>query len=411
MNSNNISFKKVVFIGLGYIGLPSAAVIASRGINVVGVDNNPYVVETINSGKVHIKEPSLENLVKKQVFDKNLTASSKPDVADAFVVAVPTPFDKKMKPDLSMVMSATESAIPHLNEGNLFIIESTCPVGTTEEVAELIFSKRPELKGKISVSYCPERVLPGNIIYEIVNNDRIVGGLDNHSTSVAKSFYETFVKGHIHETNSRTAELCKLTENSYRDLQIAFANEMSILSDDLDVNVWELINLANKHPRVNILNPGCGVGGHCIAVDPWFLISSYPKSTNLIRDARILNDNKSNWCVIKASKVINSLAQESKKKITVACMGLSFKPDIDDLRESPALKISKELSKLEDAEILFVEPNIENAENIVLTDSIEAYDNADIVLWLVAHSDFNKITKKEDKIEIDFCGITNLKET
>ena len=411
MQSNKINFKKVVFIGLGYIGLPSATVISSRGITVVGVDNNPYVIETINSGKVHIKEPLLKDLVKKQVFDGNLTASSKPEFADAFVIAVPTPFDKKMKPDISMVLSATELAIPYLRENNLFIIESTCPVGTTEKVAKLIFSKRPELEGKICISYCPERVLPGNIIHEIVYNDRIVGGLDNHSTSVAKLFYETFVKGCIHETNARTAELCKLTENSYRDVQIAFANEMSILSDDLDVNVWELINLANKHPRVNILNPGCGVGGHCIAVDPWFLISSYPQSTNLIKDARILNDNKSNWCVMKASKVIKSMAKESTKKITVACMGLSFKPDIDDLRESPALKISKELSKLEEAEILYVEPNIENAANITLTNSIEAYDNADIVLWLVAHSDFNKIVKKEHKMEIDFCGITNLRQS
>ena len=402
----NKDFKRIIFIGLGYIGLPSAAVISSKGMNVLGVDTNIDVVNTINSGNIHIKEPFLEDLVKEQVAGGRLKASSSPNSADVFILAVPTPFDKNMMPNISMVVSATKAAIPFLREGNLFIIESTCPVGTTKKVSDIIFSERPELKGKIYISYCPERVLPGNIISEIVNNDRIVGGIDKDSATLAKDFYKTFVNGSIYKTNSETAELCKLTENSYRDVQIAFANQLSILADSIEINVWELIELANKHPRINILNPGCGVGGHCIAVDPWFLISSYPESTKLIKDARVINENKSSWCIEKAEKKIKLMHKEKKQRIKIACMGLAFKPDIDDLRESPALKIATSISKLDEAEVLFVEPNIKKVDGIELIDYEDAYNSADLVLWLVAHTAFNQIKNINTKQEIDFCGIS-----
>lgn len=295
--------KKVVFVGLGYIGLPTAAVAAHHGYQVVGVDVNPSVVETVNQGKVHIVEPDLDRVVREAVQSGSLRAVSRPEEADAFFIVVPTPFKQNHRADITYVEAATRSVIPCLRPGNLFVIESTSPVMTTERMAELIFSQRPELKGQIYIAYCPERVLPGNTLYELVHNDRVIGGIDEASTDKAIEFYSAFVQGKLHRTNARTAEMCKLTENSSRDAQIAFANELSMICDKAGINVWELIDLANKHPRVNILQPGCGVGGHCIAVDPWFIVADYPEQAQLIKRARETNDYKADWC---ANKVLDA---------------------------------------------------------------------------------------------------------
>lgn len=281
--SLNIKMKKVVFLGLGYIGLPTAAVAAHHGYEVVGVDVNPSVVEIVNQGKVHIVEPDLDRVVKEAVTDGHLRAVTQPETADAFFIVVPTPFKQNHRADMTYVESATRSVVPFLKPGDLFVIESTSPVFTTERMAELIYRLRPELKGEIFIAYCPERVLPGNTLYELVHNDRVIGGINPESTDKAVEFYSAFVQGKLHRTNARTAEMCKLTENSSRDSQIAFANELSIICDRAGINVWELIELANKHPRVNILQPGCGVGGHCIAVDPWFIVSDYPEQAQLIK--------------------------------------------------------------------------------------------------------------------------------
>jgi UDP-N-acetyl-D-mannosaminuronic acid dehydrogenase len=289
---------KAVFMGLGYIGLPTAAVAASKGITIIGVDVNPDVVDTVNQGKIHIVEPDLENLVKDVVERGCLKATLQPESADAFFIVVPTPFKQNHRADISYVESATRMVIPYLQEGNLFVIESTSPVLTTEKIAELIFKKRPELRNKIYIAYCPERVLPGNVLYELEHNDRVIGGLNSESADKAAEFYKCFVRGALHKTNARTAEMCKLTENSSRDVQIAFANELSMICEKAGINVWELINLANKHPRVNILQPGCGVGGHCIAVDPWFIVSDFPEQAHIIKRARETNDYKADWCAI-----------------------------------------------------------------------------------------------------------------
>ena len=318
--------KKVVFIGLGYIGLPTAAVAASSGFEVVGVDVNQAVVDTINAGKVHIIEPDLAEVVQEVVAKGALRAVTKPESADAFFVVVPTPFKQNHRADITYVESATRSVIPFLKEGDLFVIESTSPVFTTEKMSELIFKERPELKHKIYVAYCPERVLPGNTLYELVHNDRVIGGIDDESTRKAMEFYGTFVTGKLHGTNARTAEMCKLTENSSRDSQIAFANELSMICDKAGVNVWELISLANKHPRVNILDPGCGVGGHCIAVDPWFIVSDYPEQAQLIKRARETNDYKADWCANRILKACDDFVKEFDREPVVACMGLAFKP-------------------------------------------------------------------------------------
>ena len=293
---------KVVMMGLGYIGLPTAALIASKGIEVLGVDVQQEVVDTINNGKIHIVEPALDGLVRHDVERGLLKASLTPTVADVFLVAVPTPFKDEHQPDLKYVESATRMILPHLVEGNLFIIESTSPVGTTEKIADLIFTERPELKGKISIAYCPERVLPGNVIYELKNNDRAIGGLDEASTLKAAEFYRLFVSGELHQTNARTAEMTKLVENASRDGQIAFANELSMICDEVDIDVWELINLANKHPRVNILQPGTGVGGHCIAVDPWFIVSEFGEKAKMIRTAREINNYKTEWVIERSEE-------------------------------------------------------------------------------------------------------------
>lgn len=398
---------KACFIGLGYIGLPTAIIAAESGIKVVGVDVNTKVVEKVNKAELHIVEPGLDLLLKKVVGSGGLTAKSAPETADAFFIVVPTPFKGDHEPDVSYVESATRSVIPVLKPGDLFVIESTSPVGTTEAMAEVIFAERPELKGRIHIAYCPERVLPGNIIYELVNNDRVIGGLDEASTERAKSFYGRFVKGELFATNSRTAEMCKLTENSSRDVQIAFANELSLICDKAGINVWELIRLANRHPRVNILRPGAGVGGHCIAVDPYFIVSAYPEQAKIISQARETNNYKSEWC---AEKVINAILRfelDHGRKPAVALMGLAFKPDIDDLRESPAMHIAEAVADAATgADLLIVEPNIKSHPRFELSDAAEAFEAADIVVMLAAHTPFKGLDAgRGDKLILDFCGV------
>lgn len=393
-------------MGLGYIGLPTAITAAMHGVDVLGVDINPDVVAKTNAGELHIVEPGLAEKLLEVTRAGKLVAKTAPEGADAFFIVVPTPFKGDHQPDISYVRSATEAVIPHLKPGDLFVIESTSPVGTTELMAELIFSRRPELKGKIHIAYCPERVLPGNVLYELVHNDRVIGGLDAKSTEKAKAFYGMFVKGELHSTNARTAEMCKLTENSSRDVQIAFANELSLICDKAGINVWELIRLANKHPRVNILQPGCGVGGHCIAVDPYFITAAYPEESRIIATAREINNYKADWC---AEKVINAILRfelKNGRKPVVAMMGVAFKPDIDDLRESPARTIiGKVLADSNNARILIVEPNIREHPEFSLTPYQEAYDEADIVVFLTAHTPFRSLPWREDKTILDFCGI------
>ena len=403
--SLNIKMKKVVFLGLGYIGLPTAAVAAHHGYEVVGVDVNPSVVETVNQGKVHIVEPDLDRVVKEAVTHGHLRAVTQPETADAFFIVVPTPFKQNHRADMTYVESATRSVVPFLKPGDLFVIESTSPVFTTERMAELIYRLRPELKGEIFIAYCPERVLPGNTLYELVHNDRVIGGINPESTDKAIEFYSAFVQGKLHRTNARTAEMCKLTENSSRDSQIAFANELSIICDRAGINVWELIELANKHPRVNILQPGCGVGGHCIAVDPWFIVSDYPEQAQLIKRARETNDYKADWCANKVLDTCRAFVEKNGREPVVACMGLAFKPDIDDLRESPAKYIVSRIITESRADVLIVEPNIASHPSFNLTDGNEGYAKADIIVWLVRHTPFLSIAKDADKIELDFCGI------
>ena len=397
---------KAVFMGLGYIGLPTAAVAASKGIEVVGVDTNPVIVNTINQGKIHIAEPELEKVVKDVVEKKQLRASLQPEEADVFLIVVPTPFKQDHRADITYVRSATKTVIPFLKEGSLFIIESTSPVMTTEKMTELIFKERPELQGKIYIAYCPERVLPGNVIYELENNDRVIGGINQESSDKAAQFYATFVKGALHKTSARTAEMCKLTENSSRDVQIAFANELSMICKKAGINVWELIELANKHPRVNILQPGCGVGGHCIAVDPWFIVSDYPEQANIIKRARETNDYKADWCADEVLRACREFEEKHEREPVVACMGLAFKPDIDDLRESPAKYITSRIVSEARADVLIVEPNIQSHKSFSLIHYHEAYQQADIIVWLVCHKEFLEMPKsKGAKIELDFCGI------
>lgn len=398
---------KACFMGLGYIGLPTAIISSQHGINVCGVDINPKVVEKTNRGELHIVEPGLQALLKKAVDSKSLVASTTPFESDVYLIVVPTPFKAKHEPDISYVESATKTVIPLLKEGDLFIIESTSPVGTTEKMAELIFAERPELKGRIHIAYCPERVLPGNVIFELVNNDRVIGGIDDASADAAAEFYGKFVTGQLHKTNCRTAEMCKLVENSSRDVQIAFANELSMICEKAGINVWELISLANKHPRVNILQPGCGVGGHCIAVDPYFISSAFPNEAKIIAQARSINNYKSEWCVEKAKNAILSFELENGKKPQVALMGLAFKPNIDDLRESPAMKIAKHLvAEMPDVKFNIVEPNISSHPDFDIVDFQTAFEQSDIVVYLTAHKQFFMLPQEaNDKLILDFCGV------
>lgn len=398
---------KACFMGLGYIGLPTAIIAAKEGgVDIVGVDINPSVVEQTNAGHLHIIEPGMEEMLQDVVNEGKLHASTTPEVSDAYFMVVPTPFKGNHEPDVSYVEAATHAVIPLLKEGDLYVIESTSPVGTTETMAEIIFTERPELKGKIYIAYCPERVLPGNVIYELVHNDRVIGGLDEASTKKAQKFYSRFVKGTLHPTNARTAEMCKLTENSSRDVQIAFANELSLICDKAGINVWDLINLANKHPRVNILQPGCGVGGHCIAVDPYFITADFPAESKLIADAREINNYKAFWCAEKVKNAMLEFELKHHRKPVVAMMGLAFKPDIDDLRESPAKQIvSKVMQGCNNADILVVEPNIKSHNVFKLTDYKEAFEKADIAVFLTAHKPFKSLSYDENKVILDFCGI------
>ena len=397
---------EVVMIGLGYIGLPTAALIAQGGVSVHGVDINPSVVETINAGKIHIVEPSLDLAVAEAVKNGHLKASTQAVEANNYLIVVPTPFKGKNEPDISFVEAATRGILPLLKEGDLYIIESTSPVGTTEKMMRLIYEERPELEGKLHIAYCPERVLPGNVMHELVYNDRVIGGVDEASTEKAIAFYSKHVKGELHKTNARTAEMCKLVENSSRDVQIAFANELSLICDKADINVWDLINLANKHPRVNILQPGCGVGGHCIAVDPYFIVSDYPMETKIIGTAREVNNYKSFWCAEKVQNAKLEFQLKEGRKPSIAIMGLAFKPNIDDLRESPAKYIAqKVLQNANNEEYYIVEPNIESHTVFKLTDYKEAVEKADIIVFLVAHDEFKTLNLAQDKIVLDFCGI------
>ena len=377
---------KACFMGLGYIGLPTAIIAAKHGIQITGVDINPHVVKMTNAGHLHIIEPGMEEMLQEVVKAGMLKASVTPEVSDAYFMVVPTPFKGNHEPDVSYVEAATRAVLPLLKEGDLYVIESTSPVGTTEAMARIIFGERPELESKIFIAYCPERVLPGNVIYELVHNDRVIGGLNPESTEKAIAFYSQFVQGTLHKTNCRTAEMCKLTENSSRDVQIAFANELSLICDKAGINVWELINLANKHPRVNILQPGCGVGGHCIARD--------------------INNYKSFWCAEKVKNAMLKFELKNHRKPVIAMMGLAFKPNIDDLRESPAKYITtKVMQSCNNADILVVEPNVKEHNVFKLTNYCEAYDKADIVVFLTAHNEFKELSWRKDKMILDFCGI------
>jgi UDP-N-acetyl-D-mannosaminuronic acid dehydrogenase len=402
MNNQN-----VVMIGLGYIGLPTAALIANNNIYVHGVDINPKVVETINAGKIHIVEPSLDQAVATAVANGFLKAATTPVEATTYLIVVPTPFKAKNEPDISFVEAATKAVIPLLKENDLYIIESTSPIGTTEKMMRYIYTERPELKDKLHIAYCPERVLPGNVMHELVHNDRVIGGVNETATQKAIDFYKQFVKGELHPTNARTAEMCKLTENSSRDVQIAFANELSLICDKAEINVWELISLANKHPRVNILQPGCGVGGHCIAVDPYFIVADYPLESQIIGKAREINNYKSFWCAEKVKTAKLEFQLKHGRKASVAIMGLAFKPNIDDLRESPAKYIAQRiLQDSHDDECYIVEPYIQEHKVFKLTSTSKAIELADIIVYLVAHKEFKNLEISKEKVVLDFCGVT-----
>jgi UDP-N-acetyl-D-mannosaminuronic acid dehydrogenase len=414
-----MEFKTVSVIGLGYIGLPTAAVIASRGINVIGVEINQASVDIINKGEIHIVEPDLDIVVKSVVSTGYLRATTQVEKADVFMIAVPTPFkhteNDEHKPDLSYIESAAKAIAPVLEKGNLVILESTSPVGTTEKLAGWLKQARPDLSfpqdvgdnADINVAHCPERVLPGYVLQELVSNDRVIGGISAVCSEKAAGLYKTFVRGECIITNARTAEMAKLTENSFRDVNIAFANELSTICDKLNINVWELTKLANRHPRVNILNSGPGVGGHCIAVDPWFIVDSCPEQALLIKQARLTNDAKPHYVI----KQIREAADQFKRPV-IACLGLAFKADIDDLRESPALQIVTALSEDNIGDIIAVEPNIKSLPKhlegkVELASLQEALSRANVVVVLVDHKEFKSADKTAfaKKVVIDTRGI------
>ncbi|AVV36232.1 MULTISPECIES: UDP-N-acetyl-D-mannosamine dehydrogenase [Pantoea] len=401
-----MSFETISVIGLGYIGLPTAAVFASKGKKVVGVDINARAVETINRGAIHIVEPDLDQVVHAAVTRGDLRATTQPEAADAFLIAVPTPFKDDHQPDLRFVKAAAESIAPVLKKGDLVILESTSPVGSTEQMADWLAAARPDLRfpqhgetPDIFVAYCPERVLPGQVMVELINNDRVIGGMTPACSARASELYRLFLKGECVETNARTAEMCKLTENSFRDVNIAFANELSLICADQGINVWELIALANRHPRVNILQPGPGVGGHCIAVDPWFIVAQNPELARLIRTAREVNDAKPQWVLDQVKTALaDCLTQTGKRAsdITIACFGLAFKPNIDDLRESPAVGVAQKIAEWHSGTTWVVEPHIEQladslADKAELVSCEQALAQADILVMLVDHRAFRAI--------------------
>ena len=397
--------KKVCVMGLGYIGLPTVALLANRGYSVHGVDIVQSTVDTINKGEVHIIEPGLDTFVKTAVNNGKLKADLKPCEADIFIIAVPTPFDKEFIPNINYIISATRAIVPFIKENNIVILESTSPIGTTDKVEEILKESGMDTS-KIFIAYCPERVLPGQIMKELIENDRIVGGTTQEATTKTIEFYNTFVSGEVLSTDARTAEMAKLTENSFRDTNIAFANELSILCDKFNIDVWELIKLTNRHPRVNILQPGAGVGGHCIAVDPWFIVHAGGNDAKIIRTAREVNTYKTEWVIEKIKNEALNFEIKNGREAKIACMGLAFKPDIDDLRESPALFITKQLIA-EGFNILAVEPNINNFKDFEIINFKEALNKADIITFLVAHKEFKTL---DIKTNLDFCGVLNNKE-
>ena len=398
MNQN----KKICVIGLGYIGLPTAALLANRGYSVHGVDVVASTVDTINQGKIHIVEPDLDTFVRAAVNSGNLKASLTPDFADVFIIAVPTPFHEGYVPNVDYVVSATKAIAPYVKEGDIVILESTSPVGTTDLVGDTLKEEGIDTS-KLFIAHCPERVLPGHIMRELVENDRIVGGLTEEATEKTVEFYKTFVSGAVLSTDARTAEMAKLTENSFRDTNIAFANELSILCDKFGIDVWELIKLTNRHPRVNVLQPGAGVGGHCIAVDPWFIVHAGGDDAKIIRTAREVNTYKTEWSIEKIKNAALKFENENGRKAKVACMGLAFKPDIDDLRESPAVYITKSLIS-QGLDVLAVEPNISSHKNFEIINFETAINDADIIVYLVAHREFKGI-RIFGKEVLDFCGV------
>jgi UDP-N-acetyl-D-mannosaminuronic acid dehydrogenase len=400
--------KTVCVIGLGYIGLPTAALLANKGFSVIGVDIKEEVVSIINEGKIHIIETDLEAFVKSAILKGQLKVSSKIHTSDVYIICVPTPFHKNSdipEPNLDYVLSAAKEIAPFIKSGDLIILESTSPIGTTKKIQQTLIDRGVNLQD-VHIAYCPERVLPGKIMTEIVENDRIIGGLSLISTKKVADFYRIFVSGDIFETDAKTAEMCKLAENSFRDLNIAFANELSMICDKQEINVWDLIRLANRHPRVNILQPGTGVGGHCIAVDPWFLISQDIENTKLIKTAREVNNYKTKWVINMIKNIADKNFLKSDIKPKIACLGLAFKPDIDDLRESKALEVATTLSS-DGYDIITVEPNIKSYESLKIVDLLEGIEQADLVCLLVKHREFlnseikEKLTKKK---VLDFCG-------
>lgn len=415
-----MSFETISVVGLGYIGLPTAAVFASRKKQVIGIDVNKKAVDTINRGEIHIVEPDLDMVVHAAVTEGYLRATTKPEAADAFLIAVPTPFKGDHEPDLSYIEAACVAIAPVLKKGDLVILESTSPVGATEQMAAWMADARPDLsfpqthgeESDIRIAHCPERVLPGHVLRELVQNDRVIGGMTAKCSEAAVALYKTFVEGDCIITNARTAEMCKLTENSFRDVNIAFANELSMICDKLDINVWELIRLANRHPRVNILQPGPGVGGHCIAVDPWFIVNKTPEQARLIRTAREVNDFKPNWVIEKVKLAVSECllanSEKTAKDVKIACFGLAFKPDIDDLRESPAVSIVKKIAAGHPGTVLVVEPKIKELPDgmghLHLVEQGVAVKEADINILLVDHKEFKEcpITKG---IIIDTRGV------
>ena len=417
-------FERISMVGLGYIGLPTAALFAAHGTKVIGVDVSAHVVETINAGKIHLVEPDLDGVVHKVVTEGSLHATLEPEPADAFIIAVPTPFREDYEPDLSYIESAARLIAAVLVPGNLVVLESTSPIGATEQLAIWLADARPDLTfpqiagddADIQIAHCPERVLPGHVLSELISNDRIIGGMTERASKMAVAMYKQVVRGDCVITDARTAEMCKLTENSSRDVQIAFANELSTICDRFGIDVWELISLANRHPRVNILQPGAGVGGHCIAVDPWFIVSSAPEEARLIRTAREVNDAKPDWVLQKGKDaVLAALSADTSRcmaDIKVACMGLAFKPDIDDLRESPALQITERFADL-GCQVLAVEPHIDALpasladKPVTLATIDEALSQADVICVLVRHSDFADLAGKvpDPASVIDVVGI------